>query len=253
MLISNIQRFSLHDGPGIRTTLFFKGCSLHCPWCSNPENINPFIEPYIKEGIRGFYGKEYTVEEVFEEVLKDFNFYGSEGGVTFSGGEAILQYKELTQLIKLIKTKGISVAVETSLFVPTKYLEAIIQYVDYFYIDMKIMNPIVCKETIGGNLSLYKTNLEYVLKGKKVIIRIPFIGKYIDNVDNRKLIIEELQRIKKHIIKVEIIKQHNLGDSKYVSLGLNKPMYYAVSDESITKFQKEITLKTNLLVDVLTL
>ena len=71
MIITNIQKFSLHDGPGIRTTVFMKGCSLCCPWCSNPENLKSFIEYYIKDGKRGIYGKEYTVEEVFNEVIKD--------------------------------------------------------------------------------------------------------------------------------------------------------------------------------------
>lgn len=90
MLITNIQRFSLHDGPGIRTTVFMKGCSLRCPWCSNPENLNPYPEKYTKKGINGIYGREYTCDEVYYEIIKDRAFYGSDGGVTFSGGRSLI-------------------------------------------------------------------------------------------------------------------------------------------------------------------
>ena len=91
ILLTNIQRFSLHDGPGIRTTIFLKGCSLRCPWCSNPENLNPYPEEYIKDGNRGIYGKEYAIDEIFIEVMKDKDYYESNGGLNFSGGEALLK------------------------------------------------------------------------------------------------------------------------------------------------------------------
>lgn len=117
MIITNIQRFSLHDGPGIRTTVFLKGCSIRCPWCSNPENINHQIESYVKDGKEGFYGKEYSVDQVLKEVLKDKIFYEDNGGVTFSGGEALLYAKELLPLMEQIKQNNISIAVETCLFV----------------------------------------------------------------------------------------------------------------------------------------
>ena len=74
ILLTNIQRFSLHDGPGIRTTVFLKGCSLRCPWCSNPENLKPHPEKYMKDGIDGIYGKYYSASELVKECLKDKNF-----------------------------------------------------------------------------------------------------------------------------------------------------------------------------------
>ena len=103
MLITNIQRFSLHDGPGIRTTVFLKGCSIRCPWCSNPENLNGYPEKYNKNGIEGIYGKEYSCDEVYDEIMKDEVFYEDDGGVTFSGGEALPQTVNLIQLIKRIR------------------------------------------------------------------------------------------------------------------------------------------------------
>ena len=132
MIITNIQRFSLHDGPGIRTTVFLKGCSIRCPWCSNPENMNHQIEIYVKDGKEGFYGKEYSVDEVLKEVLKDKIFYEDNGGVTFSGGEALLYAKELLPLMQQIKQNNISIAVESSFFVPSSYLEMVIPFVEYF-------------------------------------------------------------------------------------------------------------------------
>ena len=107
MLISNIQRFCLRDGPGIRTTVFFMGCPVRCLWCSNPENFLHEKTPYIKDGIQGVFGKEYTDDELFEIIAKDKNFYGKEGGVTFSGGECLLFLHEHIGLLKRIKDFGI--------------------------------------------------------------------------------------------------------------------------------------------------
>lgn len=105
MIITNIQKFSLHDGPGIRTTVFMKGCSLCCPWCSNPENLKSFIEYYIKDGKRGIYGKEYTVEEVFNEVIKDKPFYGDNGGVTFWEENHYYKHKCYYHYFKCLRMK----------------------------------------------------------------------------------------------------------------------------------------------------
>ena len=132
VLVSNIQRLSLHDGPGIRTTVFFKGCSLHCPWCANPENININSENYfIKEkclttclktsicnhkgnveclyGAVGIWGKHYSEEEILKEIKKDKGFYKKDGGVTFSGGEPLLQAKGLVPLLCRLKKEKINI------------------------------------------------------------------------------------------------------------------------------------------------
>ncbi len=126
ILLTNIQKFSLHDGPGIRTTIFLKGCSLRCPWCSNPENIEFKEQNYIKDGVAGIYGKWMTCDEIYAEIIKDIDFYGLfsggeeiknlkyleklPGGVTFSGGEPLLQIDKLVSLLKKLKTKNIHTA-----------------------------------------------------------------------------------------------------------------------------------------------
>lgn len=240
MIITNIQRFSLHDGPGIRTTVFLKGCSIRCPWCSNPENINHQIEKYVKDGKEGFYGKEYSVDEVLKEVLKDKIFYEDNGGVTFSGGEALLYAKELLPLMEQIKQNNISIAVESSLFVPSSYLEMVIPYVDYFYVDLKVMDKERCSFLLKGNLDLFKSNLAILAKSKKFNVRIPVIYGYTDDENNIKCIIDVIREYRSSIKKVGLIKGHNLGDNKYVTLGKEVPKKAEVSDLFLEEYKKKI-------------
>lgn len=240
MIITNIQRFSLHDGPGIRTTVFLKGCSIRCPWCSNPENINHQIERYVKDGKEGFYGKEYSVDEVLKEVLKDKIFYEDNGGVTFSGGEALLYAKELLPLMEQIKQNNISIAVESSLFVPSSYLEMVIPFVDYFYVDVKVMGKERCSFLLNGNLDLFKSNLAILAKNKKFNVRLPVICGYTDDEDNIKSIIDVIKEYRASIKMVELIKGHNLGDNKYVTLGRDVPQKAEVSDLFLEEYRMKI-------------
>lgn len=240
MIITNIQRFSLHDGPGIRTTVFLKGCSIRCPWCSNPENINHQIERYVKDRKEGFYGKEYSVDEVLKEVLKDKIFYEDNGGVTFSGGEALLYAKELLPLMQQIKQNNISIAVESSLFVPSSYLEMVIPFVDYFYVDLKVMDKEICSFLLKGNLDLFKSNLAILAKSKKFNVRIPVIYGYTDDENNIKCIIDVIREYRASIKKVELIKGHNLGDNKYISLGKDVPQNVEVSDLFLDEYRMKI-------------
>lgn len=240
MIITNIQRFSLHDGPGIRTTVFLKGCSIRCPWCSNPENINHQIESYVKDGKEGFYGKEYSVDQVLKEVLKDKIFYEDNGGVTFSGGEALLYAKELLPLMQQIKQNNISIAVETCLFVPSAYLEMVIPYVDYFYVDLKVMDKERCSFLLKGNLDLFKSNLAILAKSKKFNVRIPVIYGYTDDEDNIRSIIDVIREYSSSIKKVGLIKGHNLGDNKYISLGKDVPQKAEVSDLFLEAYRMRI-------------
>lgn len=240
MIITNIQRFSLHDGPGIRTTVFLKGCSIRCPWCSNPENMNHQIEIYVKDGKEGFYGKEYSVDEVLKEVLKDKIFYEDNGGVTFSGGEALLYAKELLPLMQQIKQNNISIAVESSLFVPSSYLEMVIPFVEYFYVDLKVMDKERCSFLLKGNLDLFKSNLAILAKSKKFNVRIPVIYGYTDDENNIKCIIDVIREYRSSIKKVGLIKGHNLGDNKYISLGKDVPQKAEVSDLFLEEYRVKI-------------
>jgi len=266
ILLTNIQRFSLHDGPGIRTTVFFKGCSLRCPWCSNPENLIPKIQDYIKDGLSGTYGKLYSPEELTKECLKDLAFYGGKitdptlwnitdvamierlpGGVTFSGGEALLQIDALGPVVATLHEKLVHIAVETSLFVPTQLLNLAINHIDFFYVDMKILNANRCKEVEKGNLELYLSNLDTLLswknsegKRKPVVIRIPVIGSYTDTDENRRAVHDLLERYRESILKIELIKEHNLGAPKYSSLNMEND-YHGVEDGLMERYKYELS------------
>ena len=128
--ITNIQRFSLHDGPGIRTTIFFKGCALRCPWCANPENLKPQIQTYSYDGFSGVYGKKYNEDELFGIIKKDKSFFAGRlgqdqwnitkaqdidklpGGVTLSGGEPLLVVDRLENLIRRLNVEKIHICMK---------------------------------------------------------------------------------------------------------------------------------------------
>lgn len=237
VLITNIQRFSLHDGPGIRTTIFLKGCSLRCPWCSNPENLSTKIQNYKRNNDKGVYGKWYDVETLYSIILKDKKFYKGKisnylinsakmlnklpGGVTLSGGEALIQTEKILPLMEMLNKDRIHVAVETCLFISEKLLKAAINYIDLFYVDIKILDLKKCEEILNGDLLTYMSNLDLLFdSGKPIVFRVPVINGYTDSSSNRKkvakLIAGSLR--KGNILKVELIKEHNLGLSKYEAL-----------------------------------
>lgn len=258
ILLTNIQRFSLHDGPGIRTTIFLKGCAIRCPWCSNPENLKPSPEPYVRNDVSGIYGRYMTCDDVYREIMKDKTFYqvggGGEGvdalpgGVTFSGGEPLLQIDALEPLLKKLTDEGIHLAVESCLFVPVDKLVAAIKYFNLFYVDMKILDKDRCRETEHGDLKQYMDNLDTLfLSGLPVVIRVPVIGGYTDGEENRKEVVRLISKYRPN--RVELMKEHNLGLSKYASLSMLPPEYKGVSDELMEQYRREIE-KTGVTVQV---
>ena len=150
-IIFNIKHFAVHDGPGIRTTVFFKGCPLSCRWCHNPESINPNLEeievPYARVSVtakkcgKDTVGKKVQVSEIMSEVLKDVIFYDeSGGGITISGGEPLMQPDFLFSLLKECKIHNIHTCVDTSGYAPRKIIESIVDYVDLFLYDIKLLD-----------------------------------------------------------------------------------------------------------------
>ena len=250
ILVTNIQRFSLHDGPGIRTTVFLKGCSIHCPWCANPENIMSVLETFYKDGKEGVYGQWFTVNELYREVMKDWSFYGQAstvsdaykgmpGGVTFSGGEPLLQMAALEPLLKMLKESNVHLCAETALFVPKRLLEIAKQYIDLFYVDVKILNAVRCREVLGGDLEQYRVNVQVLFAAdKSVVFRVPVIGGFTENAENRQAVIAWMKQYKP--LKVELIKEHNLGRNKYLTLGKEPLILDIVTDELMEQYQRDI-------------
>ncbi len=218
IIITNIQRMCFHDGPGIRTTVFLKGCTLRCPWCSNPENLSPLPEDYEKDGIHGVYGREYTADELVKMVLKDRDFWGTEGGVTFSGGEALMQTEALEDVFRELKNRGVHLAVETALFVPEGLLEKAMSYIDDFIVDVKILESSLCREVLGGNRELYLRNVSRLYEsGRLKLFRVPCCREYTFSERNRELLMSFFQKYTG--IPVQIFAIHSLGEKKYQSLG----------------------------------
>ena len=218
--ITDIQHFSLHDGPGIRTTVFLKGCSIKCPWCANPECISSEIE--------GEFGRDISLKELENEILKDVPFYKTGGGVTFSGGEPLLQIKNLKSLLNSLKDKNINICFETSLFVPQEFLEIANEYVDEFIVDIKILKEKESKNILNGNINQYLNNLP-LLDLNKTTFRFP-LNEFTITDENINLISDLLKKFKAK--KLEIFKIHNLARKKYEIL--NKEFYYKeISNEQI--------------------
>ena len=238
ILITNIQRFSLYDGSGIRTTIFLKGCMLCCPWCCNPENINMKPEKYEKDNQIGCYGNYLSWEQIYKEILKDKIYYDNDGGVTYSGGEPLLQANNLLPLWKKLKENRIGQCIETSLMCTKDKLELALEYIDVFYVDVKILIPQQANR-IGLNLDIYYNNIDLLFKNEKsVIFRIPFIAGYTDMEENR-------TEIKKFIAShkprsVEILNGHNLGSSKYKTLGLDYDNIKVLENKECLEYMKEI-------------
>ena len=275
VLITNIQRFSLHDGPGIRTTVFFKGCSIRCPWCSNPENISTKIQEYNIGSLTGVYGKWYTIEELFKECIKDKAFYAGRlssssewsvkcyedfvtlpGGVTFSGGECLLQMPALMNVCDLLHQENVHIAVETSLYVPIENLKMSLSCIDLYYIDVKILSEHLCRKIENADVALFLSNLDYIFgwsndKGlhKPIVIRIPIIGTYTDSDDHLDQLVKLLVKYKARILKIELIKEHNLAERKYRSLNLNHD-YHGVDENVMSVYKHRLESALGLLVEI---
>lgn len=240
--VTNIQHFSLHDGPGIRTTVFLKGCNLNCPWCCNPENISFEIEKYFEKGLNKEFGYDISLNELEKEILKDEIYYNNgEGGVTFSGGEPFLQIANIIPLLKSLKNKGINICFETSLSINSNLVLMAIDYIDEIFIDIKLLEKEKTFNILNLNLDLYLNNLEIInnsdIKKENITFRIPLNMEYTLNKKNIDQIINLLKR---YPYKVEIFKTHNLAENKYKLLDKKQVEIKELSDNQINDFYNQI-------------
>lgn len=259
LLITNIQKFSLHDGPGIRTTVFVKGCNLHCPWCANPENIKPekqffFCEEkcisqndecvygdcklkdgvwtrdkisdisendynLCKSGAIGSYGREYEVNELVEILLVDKKFWNP-GGVTFSGGEPLFCFSQAVyETIKKLKTLGIHVCVETALCIDSNVLIDFIPYIDLFYVDIKFANEENLKTIVGGDFQKIKNNLKLLAQNNANVVIRHPIIAGYTDAEENEIEIMEMLKEFPEF-RYQTIQENRLGEYKRKTLGL---------------------------------
>ena len=279
-IVFNIQRFSVNDGPGIRTTVFLKGCPLHCKWCHNPESISPGSEIMLREDrcircgncfaiceqhavrqadggfatdreiciqcgrcvddcyseARVLVGKEMTVIEVLAEVIKDVPFYDqSGGGVTFSGGEPLLQHEFLFSALQACKDRSIHTAVDTSGYGTPEVLEKVSPSVDLFLYDLKTLNDAKHRDFTRVPNRLILENLGRLVEWRKtIIVRIPIIPGINDSLEEIRNIGAYVESLK-NIQEIDLLPYHTSGTEKYRRLGLDYPMEYAIqpSPESL--------------------
>ena len=235
-IIFNIQRFTINDGPGIRTTVFFKGCHLRCWWCHNPESHK--ILPEKIEGCnirRGFnqsfsmdedeIGKEISVEQLMNEIVKDKIFFEeSDGGVTFSGGEPLMQPEFLTELLKECNSTGIHSAVDTSGYADTEIINQVAPYSDLFLFDLKLMNDDDHQKYTGvSNQAILRNLSELDQMGKKIIARIPIVPGVTDSDDNLYAIRGFISYLN-NLIEVNLLPYHRAGEGKYKKYGKDNKM-----------------------------
>ena len=216
----NIQKFSINDGPGIRTTVFFKGCPLRCKWCSNPEsqNRNAAIADAMED--ETFCGREYTVEEVMAEVNKDAAFYKqSGGGLTLSGGEPLEQPEFVAALADAARAEGMHVAVETTGFADPARFRAFLPHVDLLLFDFKHCDRERHREGTGvPNDAILKNLRAAVESGADVIARIPVIPGFNGDVGTARAMARELREI--GVRTVHLLPFHQFGEKKYERLGI---------------------------------
>lgn len=242
--IFNIQRYSLNDGAGIRTLVFFKGCPLHCPWCSNPESrsIDALLVRResrciscetcamdVDECPSGAFqrlGVDYTLEQLLAEVMKDEVFYRvSGGGVTLSGGEVLSQAAFATRLLKQLKAWGIATAIETTGHGNQVALLELAKYCDEVLFDFKIMDPVRAHAVTGINLQRVLDNFAALhAQGTRVIPRLPLIPGYTLNLENLEQVLAYLAPYE--LKELHLLPFHQYGESKYGLVGLD----YAMKD-----------------------
>lgn len=218
----NLQKFSIHDGPGIRTTVFFKGCPLRCPWCSNPESQSFEIEEFWdkNKNEKSKEGYDIEVDDIVEEVLKDKDFYDeSSGGVTLSGGEVLSQLDAAIELLEKCKSLGIHTAAETTCYISKEKFEKFIKNLDLLLCDIKHWNDEKSKEITGVSLKQIHENITHATKvdGLEVIARIPVIPGFNDSLEDAREFSKLLMKL--NINKVELLPYHNFGENKYEMMG----------------------------------
>jgi glycyl-radical enzyme activating protein len=228
-MVADIQRCSTHDGPGIRTTVFLKGCNLHCAWCHNPETINSLEEwlyypdKCIECGLchEGCYsgakvlcGKKMTVDEVMQTVLLDQPYYANEGGLTISGGEPLMQPIFTQALLVAAKSRGIHVAIETNLTLPWKIVEPVVQECDLVMMDMKLWQDDLHIKWTGESNKFVRDNLLEISRiNKPIIVRTPIIPTVNDQEEEIKLIAKFVSNLN-NVLCYELLPYHSLGQSK---------------------------------------
>lgn len=218
--IFDIQRYSIHDGLGIRTIVFLKGCVLRCRWCCNPESQEYGIQTMRVLGEDKVIGRDVTVEEVLEVVEKDRQYYfRSGGGLTLSGGESLCQPEFATALLREAKRRGINTALESMGCAEYQVIEGILPYLDTYLLDIKHTNPEKHKEFTGKRNDLMLENARKIAASgqTRLIIRVPVIPGFNDTPEEIASIASFADKLQ-GVDTIHLLPYHRLGQDKYEGL-----------------------------------
>ena len=283
-VVFNIQRCSLHDGPGIRTTVFLKGCPLRCFWCQNPESQAGGLEvlldrrkctlcgachracpngavrleggkpvfnrsdcrgcgrcvPACPNEARTISGKEMTVEEVLQEVLKDLKFYKkSGGGVTLSGGEPLAQPRFAGELFKRCKGEGLHTTLDTCGYTRWSSIKGVLEYVDLVLFDIKHLNAVKHAEATGSDNRLILENAKRTAKLKPIRVRVPLIPGFNDSTET----VGEIVRFAEDELgcpAIDLLPYNRLGEIKYDFLDKPGPALASPTDDHLRMLESLI-------------
>ena len=218
--IFDIQRYSLHDGPGIRTIIFLKGCYMRCRWCCNPESQEYNIQQMTLSGKTKTVGRDVTVDELMDEIVKDAVYYHrSGGGVTLSGGECMAQPEFSEALLRAVHEYGYNTAIETTAFASREVVSRLLPHVDHFLMDIKHMNSKKHEEFTSKPNALILENAKYIAENAKhLIIRVPTVPTFNDTPEE----IAEIARFADSLPNVKelhLLPYHRLGQDKYAGIG----------------------------------
>lgn len=260
--VTAIQRLCVHDGPGVRTVVFLKGCYLQCPWCCNPETICYEEDGLYDKGTcrpdkgsaickdcvltGGGRDKEecpihsfektyvdYGEDELFALLMRDKRLYDSGGGVTFSGGEPLYQAAPLSRLLQRLKTAGVHVAIETSLYAPEPNLLWVKPCIDYWIIDLKYQYGYIPQADVDIEAIDVERNLAAVqssVRPEAVWYRMVIMGEVLNRFD---AIIEALK--KRRVGQLELLAYHSLGKNKYLELEKHFHPFACVEKEELER------------------
>lgn len=220
--IFDIQRYSIHDGNGIRTIVFLKGCVLRCRWCCNPESQEYDIQTMMVQGEPKIIGQDVTVEEVMKTVEKDRPYYRrTGGGLTLSGGESLCQPDFAEALLRAAHESGMSTALESMGCAKYEVIERILPYLDQYLLDIKHMDPAKHKEYTRHSNELMLDNAKKIAASglTELSIRVPVIPGFNDTpkeIQDIAAFTRELKNVK----RLHLLPYHRLGQDKYAGLGL---------------------------------
>lgn len=257
--VFNIQRLCVNDGPGVRTVVFLQGCTLQCPWCCNPEGIHLHEESPFNKGVCYYPDKkqlcqdcekfggarsilhcpinayepryvDYTCEELVQVLLKDENLL-KDGGITLSGGEPLLHIDALIPVLKALKGRGIHIACETTLYVPTEYFTTALQYIDYWIVDLKLQFGYIANNEFEISQNAVYENLELLqasVSSEAITFRMVVMQEAAENF------VQMANRLKELNIKeIELLECHSLAENKYHQLSKIFKKFHTPTTEEI--------------------